>query len=50
MVITAHSLLLILALVFFLLAALGVSLGRINPLGAGLFCLTLALWWPGGSR
>ena len=32
----------ILALVFFALAAVGVSTGRLNAIGAGLFCWLLS--------
>jgi hypothetical protein len=33
---------LIVAAVFFALAAVGVGLGRVNPVGAGLFFLSLS--------
>lgn len=35
----------VLTLIFFALAALGVPLGRINTIGAGLFCLAILLVW-----
>jgi hypothetical protein len=41
--ISVNLLLLILALVMFILATVGVSVGRFNPIGAGLACWVLSL-------
>ena len=38
MTLTPHNLLLILAIVLFLAAGLGVSLGRVSALGLGMAC------------
>ena len=46
---TPGTILLIIALVCFVLAAVGVGLGRINLIGAGLACVVLSVLLAGNA-